>query len=251
MKYIWVISFLLVQCKLSDSREKSPNEILSHEEKVVSDEEKYSFDNFKNIFRKIELPYTIYSDSLEDKYNYWCDNDLYDSLGFCKKESLIPKEMARRWIIPFTDTSSKKAPYIQVGSYNIDQVYDDPSYWITLEPLIMLDLPTCDILFVLHYRQTSAVNGGYTHLLAMRYTKDGHLLSAKEIARYGCHTTVDTDTETYWGRITDITSFVVDIKSLDRISVLTKEIREIEKPQESPPVTATARGTKRTIMSLE
>jgi hypothetical protein len=86
MKYIWMISLLLMQCSIPKSGENSTPEILSHEEKIVSHEEKYSFDNFKKIFRKVELPYSIYSDSLEDKYIYCCDLELYDSLGFCKKE---------------------------------------------------------------------------------------------------------------------------------------------------------------------
>jgi hypothetical protein len=251
MKYIWAISLLFMQCTAPNREENSPIEILNHEEKIVSDEEKYSFNNFKKIFRKVELPYTIYSDSLVDPYIYWCDLDLYDSLGFCKKESLIPKEMARRWIIQYLDTSSTIDIFMGIGSFNIDQVYDDPWYWYTLEPLIMLERPAFDILFVLHYHRNSAVNGGYMNLIAMRYTKEGYLLTAKEIGSYGCHTSVDTDTETYWGRITDITSLVVNLQSLDHISVITKEIREIEKPDKIPPITTTKKGIKRTVMSIE
>jgi hypothetical protein len=251
MKYIWAISLLLIQCSAPNREENSLVEILSQEKNIVSDEEKYSFDNFKKIFSKVELPYTIYSDSLDHPYIYWCDDDLYDSLGFCKKESLIPKEMARRWIIQYTDTSSTIDICTPITLHNIDEVYDDPWYWFTLEPMILLEFPTFDVLFVLHYHQTSAVNGGYTDIIAMRYTKEGYLLKATEIGSYGYHTSVDTDTETYWGRITDITSLVVNLKSLDHISVITKEIREIERPDKIPPITTTKRGSKRTVMSIE
>lgn len=240
-----------MHCSPNNSKENSAVEIACNEEKVVSDEEKYSYDNFKKIFSKVELPYTIYTDSLEDNYIYWHDGDVYDSLGCCKKESLIPKEMARRWIIQYLDTSSTIDIFMRINSGNIDRFYDDPEYWFTLEPLIKLELPTFDILFVLHYHQISAVNGGYTNLIALRYTKDGYLLRAQKIGQYGGHTSVDTDTESYWARITDITSMVVILKSLDHISITTNEIREHERPDKIPAVTTTKRGTIRKVISIE
>jgi hypothetical protein len=166
--------------------------------------------------------------------------------------------MARRWIIQYLDTSSTIDIFMGIGAFNIDQVYDDPWYWYTLEPLIVLERPAFDILFVLHYHRNSAVNGGYMNLIAMRYTKEGYLLSAKEIGSYGYYTTVDNkmdDNVSYGSRIYDIRSLVVHLKSLDRITVINKEIHEVDMtsvwPIDTSYISRTETMSKTSVMSID
>ena len=75
------------------------------------------------------------------------------------------------------------------------------------------------------------MNGGFTCLWAVTYSKQEAIISSKAIGSYGYYETKDLkddgNIET-WKRTTDNTSMQVNVFSTDKITVTSTKTREIE-----------------------
>ena len=231
-KVLIILLLLFTACNTNKEKYKTGNNIITFNTKsqfLVPEKENYS--DFKELFKKVYLPFTFNTDSLDNGYFYGMNDDIYDSTGNSMSETLIPRYMVKRWILGASRNNKRDELNIFMKDQNLDRYYNDEFYWQTITPFIRFELADKDILYVMIYNQTSYTNGGFTRLWAVKYSKHGDIISSKAIGYYGYYETKDIkddgNIET-WKRTTDNTSMQVNVFSSDKISVTSTKTREIE-----------------------
>lgn len=223
---------LFTACNTNIEKYKTTNNIITFNTKsqfLVPEKENYS--DYKVLFKKVYLPFTFNTDSLDNGYFYGMNDDICDSIGNSMSETLIPRYMVKRWILGASKNNKRDELNVFMKDQNLDRYYNDEFYWQTITPFIRFELADKDILYVMIYNQTSYMNGGFTCLWAVTYSKQGDIISSKAIGYYGYYETKDVkddgNIET-WKRTTDNTSMQVNVFSTDKIAVTSTKTREIE-----------------------
>jgi len=238
----------------TDAKHKS----LGGSSRLLLEDDKYSYANFKMLFTKVDLPFCFDTDSLRDDFVYSRDGELYDSIGNHKSASLIPKEFVLKWMI---DTTGKhKATLLDtfINKQNFESYFNDKFYWNTIEPFIMISKGVDDVFFVLIYNQTSAMNVGYTEVLALTYTQDGLLKKVKSIGRYGVYIRTETKDRLHifrWTKFIDAVSLQIQIKTANKVivTIINKTEKEVQEilPSERKTSTKIKTHKKTKLVSLD
>ena len=231
-KVLLLLLILFTACNFNKEKYKTGNSIITFNNKsqfLVPEKENYS--DYKELFKKVYLPFTFNTDSLDNGYFYGMNDDICDSTGNSMSQTLIPRYMVERWILGASKNNKSNELMKFMKDQNLDRYYNDEFYWQTITPYIRFELADKDILYVMIYNQTSYMNGGFTQIWAVTYSKQGDIISSKAIGLYGYYETKDIkddgNIET-WKRTTDNTSMQVNVFSSDKISVTSTKIRELE-----------------------
>ena len=262
MNYKSSTFFILILCIISctDSTDKNipptnKTETTINAKPVV---DLFSYDNYKKLFGKVELPFYFDTDSIHKDNSYKKNTELYDSLGHPKSETVIKKEFVLRWMLDKKNVKPNNDFSVSFKDENINRYYNDPYYWATITPYIKIENEKEDVLFVLIYNQTSEVNGGYTQVWALIYDKKGKLIRAKQIGTFGEYITTDMkmqDKDDYWKRTTDYDGLQVLINSAKQVLITTIETREIianrYAPVKKDSLSKKVRSKKQKTISLE
>lgn len=217
-----------------------------------------SFNAYLAHFKLQHFPYTFDTDSSLTLGNYYfgTGNDLTDSNGHSLTELLLPRYLAEKWLSDTTSVRSHDG--LIAGFVSNPGIYYDSSYWYMLLPHIRFALPDAHLLLLHIYNQTSATNGGYTNIVALKYNLDGILKDIHLLGTYGYYRRVDNeerkDGSLYWQCAITYTNLHITLNNPSAVDIVQRKIKETEiQPGHKDTTYTTVRhlGTRRSRISLD
>jgi hypothetical protein len=220
--------------KISDNISTDKNND-SSKDKVIPDSEN-TFEHFKSLFKEVELPYYINTDSIH------------------KRDINIPIKIVKKWIIDTVNFSPKNEliEWLKPLVYDTSSAFTLNNGWFTISSFIKFRSDGNDYLFIETSSKISEVNGAYTKIYALTYSQTGKLIKIKNIGQYGVGIQREYNVEqnAISKRINDITKLEMQINPSKSVTVTTIDSQEITDGDYNK-ISSKITGTKHQIINLE